>query len=141
EELQRVIGKDDQVNKLADYCRRILNKGETKGIKHSHITYYIVEQLERIGDIYKKIAKYLLDNNLVLDSNNKVDFENVHKLLIMYRELFYDFNLEKMEEFGERFYELKSSLNNNNNNKLGLYQEFLLEHIFDMNGALLTARI
>ncbi len=142
EKLQEVVLKDDQVNKLSDFCRRILNKGEIKLIVKPNVVYYLVEQLERIGDVYKKIAKYAIDNKM--DKNSKNLLRDINLMLVFYREMFYSFKLDKVEEFYKMFEFLNGklvSLKEKGYTEDLILQEFLLEYIFDLNGALITIKL
>jgi phosphate uptake regulator len=138
---QSIIAKDDQVNKIADFCRRVLNKGENRHISKPHVTYYIVEQLERIGDVYKKIAKLCIEEKISRTNELIKICKEVLALFILYRHIYYDFNLEKIENFGTSFKVLQNKIKDLPTSPLLIYQEMLAEHIYDMNGALLTSKI
>jgi phosphate uptake regulator len=138
---EAVIRKDDQVNKIADFCRRVLNKGETRHIKRPHVTYYIVEQLERIGDIYKKLAKLAINKQIIRTPETDHICTETLSLFILYRHVYYDFSLEKIENFGTSFKALQIKINEIKPTKLLIFQEMLAEHMYDMNGALMTSRI
>jgi phosphate uptake regulator len=142
EELMEVIKKDDQVNKLSDFCRRILNKGEIKLIVKPNVVYYLVEQLERVGDVYKKLAKYAIDNQMSVGSKKLL--RDINLLLVYYREMFYCFKLDNVEEFYRMFEFLSGRLADFKEKGYSedlLLQEFLLEYIFDLNGALVTIKL
>jgi len=145
--LSKVVEKDEQINRLADFCRRVINSGNLKNVGKSTLHYYIVEQLERIGDIHKKIAQLLLDNKIKPNEQTIAIFLELHEFFKAYHKLFYDFNLEATEQFGKEFYALREKMRTHyvEENKeyypLLMYEEFLLETIFDMNGALLTLNV
>ena len=143
EDLERVIQKDDQVNRLADFCRRILNMGDTKFVFKPHVIYYVVEQLERIGDIYKKLAKHMLKKSGICDEELKEMFLKAQGFLVQFRELFYNFEMGKFENFGGTFYLFAQKLEELEDKDSYFVFNFrcLLETIFDMNGALLTVKI
>tara|TARA_Y100000310_G_scaffold345415_1_gene464738 strand:- start:7009 stop:7875 length:867 start_codon:yes stop_codon:yes gene_type:complete len=134
--LAKVIEKDEQVNRLADYCRRIINSGNLKGIEKLPVQYYIVEQLERMGDVIKKIAKNTKDTSLLEKmTSTKHFFEMFHKL-------YFEFSLERMEAFGKEFYSLRDQFKETKDySQITAFQEVLLETIFDMNGAIFTMRL
>lgn len=146
--LKKVIEKDGQINRLADFCRRIINSGETKMLEKPGILYYIVEQLERIGDMYKSFAQLAITKDISLSSESRVLFLEIQQLFIQYRTLFYKFNLEGFEQFGKTFYSLRDKVKDIPLQKLSqeqknllIHQNYLLETIIDMNGALLTLHI
>ncbi len=138
--LRKVIEKDDQVNKLADLLRRVVNSGDTKLLYKPHIMYYLVEQLERMGDCYKGMARHVLDEKQPLTKSDKASLEKINALLLLYRKMFYDFTLEDVERFGTAYVMLQTQLKAVSS-PLSVYQRLLIENIFDMNGALLTARL
>jgi phosphate uptake regulator len=136
-----VVAKDDQVNKLADFCRRVINLGELKHEKKVGVIYYVVEQLERIGDIYKKIALLAKENNSKLKKQDIEHFKEINDLFISYRKMYYSFNLDSAEDFGKSFDTLKHKITAKDTSFYSIYQDFLVEQIFDMTGALLTLRL
>ncbi|MBS3170733.1 phosphate uptake regulator PhoU [Candidatus Woesearchaeota archaeon] len=139
EALKKIIEKDDQINRLADFCRRVLNKDETQIILSSGSVYYIVEQLERLGDYYKAIARRLIDRKIGFTKKDVDLFKALGEYFILLRELYYDFNLEKYELFGVRRKELLSMIPEKSD--LLWYQGFILETVFEMNGILATQRL
>jgi phosphate uptake regulator len=143
EDLERVILKDDQVNRLADFCRRILNVGDTKFVFKPHVIYYVVEQLERIGDLYKKLARRMLKDSGLCDDDLREMFLKTQGFLVQFRELFYNFEMGKFENFGGTFSLFVSKLEalEDRDAFLVFNLRCLLETIFDMNGALLTVKI
>ncbi|MSR86505.1 phosphate uptake regulator PhoU [Candidatus Woesearchaeota archaeon] len=145
--LKAIVDKDDQINRIADFCRRVINSGEQILIDKPHIIYYLVEQLERIGDLYKKIAQLALDKKIVSTPSITAHFSDLNALFVSYRTLFYNFNIPSVEDFGKEFYALRKKIENGTSKEDGLYfpillyQGYLLETIFDLNGALLTKNI
>ena len=145
--LKAVIDKDDQINRIADFCRRVINSGEQILLDKPHIVYYLVEQLERIGDLYKKIAQLAFEKKITSTPAITSHFSDLNTLFVSYRTLFYNFNIEGVEKFGKEFYALRTKIEMGNTKDGGayfpilLYQGYLLETIFDLNGALLTKHI
>ena len=134
--LKNIILKDNQANKLADFCRRAINSGETKRLSKPGVVYYIIEQLERLGDLYKKIASLDLE---ATDKQNNL--KNINDLFVSFRELYYNFSLENIEKFNEMFEKIRKDLESLEKTEFVIYQEFLAGQIFDMNGALLTLKV
>ena len=65
-------------------------------------------------------------------------------MLVFYREMFYSFKLDKVEEFYKMFEFLNGklvSLKEKGYTEDLILQEFLLEYIFDLNGALITIKL
>jgi phosphate uptake regulator len=134
-DFRKVIEKDGQINRLADFCRRVINKEMV--IEKPALGYYIVEQLERIGDIYKRFAKLQIGRKGVTNDETKGLLIEINKLFVRYRELFYNFSYEKFEDFGRDFFELREEVKLRENSEL----VYLLYSIFDMNGVLLIRNL
>jgi phosphate uptake regulator len=138
EALKRVVEKDSQINRLADFCRRVLNRDETNLLYHSGVMYYLVEQLERMGDYYKVVARRLIERKIGYTKKDLEVFKMLGEFFVMFRELFYEFNFEKFEAFGKRYKELQTMIPEKSD--LLWYQGFILETIFDFNGVLTTRK-
>ncbi|MBU2638733.1 MAG: phosphate uptake regulator PhoU [Nanoarchaeota archaeon] len=63
--LQQLLSKEHNINKFSYYALRLLNKYGYKGYKPS-VFSYIVEQLERIGDVYVELIGLLLKTDMKL---------------------------------------------------------------------------
>jgi phosphate uptake regulator len=105
---------EENNNRLTTYCRRILNK---KGYAGNRLTfiYYIVEQLEKIADEFKYIARHV-DGSKALAK--KVDkevlryFSDVIVFMRMYYSLFYleETGTEKEKQKIREIYDKKKEL-------------------------------
>lgn len=139
--------KDKEINKLADFCRRILNK---KGYSKYLLTppmYFIVEELEKLADHYKDIMIYTLTRNfqtsrLLIDYYSKtIDYFKE------FYEIFYKFDIPRIAEFGKQRTVLISrgaDLFNNVEKDECLILHHLVsvvEKTFDMNGPLMAVRL
>lgn len=144
--LQKVIEKDGQNNRLADFCRRVLNSGDMKSTQKAPVLYHIVEQLERIGDAYKDLARFSLTFNTPSPASLSL-FKEIQALFLQYRVLFYKFDLGGFEDFGKQFYALREkfqepmSRSSLEERVFVVHLYHLLELIIDMNGALLTLHL
>ena len=135
--LKRVVDKDSQVNRLADFCRRVINTGETQHIIKPNVLYYVVEQLERIGDIYKKIAKYSIEHTV--KKEQLVILFDVNEFFIFHRKLFYNFNNKDLEDFGLKYNLISNKfISLNSSDFVSFNLKVLLDSLFDLNGALIT---
>ena len=124
--ITEIIHKDDQVNRLADSARRYLNKRQG-----DCLSYAFVEQLENIGDSYKRVGQAGLEKKSIslkgLSSLNEI-------LKHIYR-LYYAFSLEELETFGTAIEEVKKSTQEPKE----LY--LLYTQLFDIHGLALTKNI
>lgn len=97
------------VNKLSDYCMRILNLQGLNDFKVSNVNYLIVFLLEEIGDVYAQIARDVSADPEVLLTRNVFDlFEDANVLL----ELSHKFLLNPKKEYYISFHERRNVLKN-----------------------------
>ena len=140
-ELKNIILRDHNINKYSDFCRRILNKRNISENKNAPL-YCIVEQLEKIGDIYRDLCDYVSENKLKLEKSSLEICEKINELLLEFYELFYKFDFERLEQFGNKKEEIKILFNKSRTND---QINFLLNNILlttaDLNGALMTYKI
>jgi phosphate uptake regulator len=95
---KKLIIRDINVNKLANFCRRVVNKRGQNSYQQDTALYHVLEQLEKIGDSYKDINKALLDDDKL--SSETLDFyERINLLLKDYEDIFFEFNLAKVNVF------------------------------------------
>lgn len=140
EELKNVTLRDHNINKYSDFCRRILNK-KAISEKNSPL-YHIIEQIEKIGDIYRDLCLYVSENKLKLNKETLDIYENVNSFFNAFYETFYKFNLPNLEEFGQKRNEirelLKTSLTKFQDKQVLFYLNNIFTTTFDLNGALMT---
>ncbi|MBI2672015.1 phosphate uptake regulator PhoU [Candidatus Woesearchaeota archaeon] len=141
EDLKNVVLKDQQINKYSDFCRRLLNKRTIT--ENNSALYCIVEQLEKIADIYRELCKYIYENKTSLEKEVLEIYENINNFLFNFYEIFYKFDLEKIENFGNKRNEILSLIKNSKSKEKNIL--FYLNNIFtmtyDLNGALMTHKV
>ncbi|MCX6709592.1 MAG: AbrB/MazE/SpoVT family DNA-binding domain-containing protein [Candidatus Woesearchaeota archaeon] len=145
--LKNIKLRDDNLNRFADFCRRVINKNGCPGFKRTAPIYFITEELEKIGDSYKDLAEHLAENKTSLSKKTLNLYGEINSFLRDFYELFYSFNLVKYEEFGKK--KNKILLELENQMKIAKKDEVivlsflnnLLNQIFDMNGSLITSFI
>jgi phosphate uptake regulator len=144
--LQSLVLRDSNINKLTDYLRRSLNKSGTELFKGRVApVYFIVETLEKIGDIYRDICKHAL----ATESYPSKDFLSLLKMLNeffkKFHSLFYKFDFEKLDEFlsekKEIIDEIEQQIKKQNatDYKYMLLAYNLVNLIYDMNGPLMAS--
>ena len=143
EKLETLILRDKYVNRFSDYCRRVVNK---KGYYFSRPgpLYFILEQLEKIGDIYQEMGKKLQETNVKLSKDVTNSLNSVNNYLRDFYNLYYKYSDADMQEFlktrkvlTKKLTSLENSVSKNELRFVFLLQSLTLS-IFDMNGALLT---
>ena len=73
--LNDLISRDVTINRVANFSRRLLYKRGSVRAKDLPMTYYIIEELENLGDEYKYMCRYLHENNL------KIKNPEVYKIM------------------------------------------------------------
>ncbi len=143
---QQLIARDATLNKFADYARRCLNKGAVAEMRNSNLQYYLVEQLERIGDDYKKLNRLLVQSP-VQRKEIGAFFVQLHTFLELFSKLFYDFNHKDLRTFGEMQHSLQKEsealflLCSKHEARVASVAQNIFQMIYDMNGALLTYHV
>jgi phosphate uptake regulator len=144
--LETVALTDKDINKYADFCRRLLNQKGLSVSSRPLPMYYIVEQLERIGDAYRDICKGAINGQKISPAAEKIHSEVTEFFRMLY-ECYYKFSLQKMAEIGKKKEELKKRISAaiTAAKKNELPPIFLLDRltddIYDMNGAVMAVRM
>ncbi len=143
--LKNIVLRDDNLNRFADFCRRVLNKTGHPKFQRTAPVYFIVEQLEKIGDSYKDLANFLIENKVKAGNETLKLYQRVNSLLRDFYELFYSFDLLKFDEFGKKrkvlVADIAKQMKKVKKEELIIlsYLNTVVNQIFDMNGPLLTA--
>lgn len=110
--LQKIIERDIIINKFANYCRRIINKKGIAKIKDVPMTYYVIEEVEKLGDEYKHLCRYILDNHIKISNSELFRiFEGVNKLFSDFFYLYFKFSIEKTRQLAEDKKKLMEHIN------------------------------
>lgn len=148
EGMKEIELRDHQINKYSDLCRRMLNIKGLDETKKTTTYYYICEDLEKLGDGYRDLMTFMVKNKIKkIDNATTTLIADLNRLLRLFYEMFYDFSLSKIEEFGGVSERLKkefySRLETNSVKDLRLnhYIYRIFSTLFDMNGSLITANI
>lgn len=96
-ELQKTITqKHDTIEKLTNYCLRLLNKKGHLDYKKTSLFYYFIFELEEIADVYNFIAKESLEKRLKPSKEALKLFEHVNKSWDTFYKMFYKYDKEKV---------------------------------------------
>ena len=143
--LSNVSLSDYNINKFTDFCRRILNKKGHPRFKKIAPIYYIIEELEKVGDNYNDICRYVVENNVKVKSKDLLElYEGINNFYTLFYELFYKLELEKLRSLGLMKKDLDKKIKKlipktNKSESEVLYNlRVILERVFDMNGALIA---
>jgi len=144
EEMKKVVLIDDAVNRCCDFCRRLLNIEPKIGKPPS---YFIIEQIEKIGDIYRDICRDMALKPFKLSSTMTEIYRDVNSLFYDFYELFYKFELKKIDLFSRKAKKIREKIVEYIPNVprkeiiILIYLKSILESTFDMNGPLLTQKL
>jgi len=148
ESMKEIELRDQLINKYSDICRRILNLKGLDTTRKTTTYYFISEELEKIGDGYRDLIRFIIKNKISRANDVSLDImKEINQLLRLFYEAFYDFDLIKIEEFGKKSEKLKkefsslSETKSSNDLKINNYLYRIFSMVFDMNGSLLTANI
>jgi hypothetical protein len=97
EECLRLAQRERLVSKLANFCERIVSSQAQTEYKQDCSLFCLLEQLEKIGEEYRRLNTIIgtcetKPSKFVLDY-----YEQVNKSLREHYELFFDFDLQKMD--------------------------------------------
>jgi Na+/phosphate symporter len=91
--LGSIGASDSTINKLTNFCKRILNKKGYKDQKSNNYVYCIVWEIERIGDEYKDICHWLGTAKKSKISRNILQiYKETNEFLRNFYNLFYKFD-------------------------------------------------
>ncbi len=142
-----VAALDDDINRHVNFCRRTLNTLGHKVASRVAPTYHVVEQLERVGDCYKRLCFAAAEtepaskrwlNDLLADANFFVR---------KFYELYYKFSLAGVAEFWKERERLEKSVAASfevaGKRELPIVSAIseIIDNVAGANGALLTARL
>jgi phosphate uptake regulator len=149
--LSAIALRDKDVNKISDFCRRVLNTAGTQEYKRVAPGYYMVEQVEKLGDVYRDIAVDL--SSVVSDGDVNISpetlrlFAETNAYFRQFYEVYGKFDLEKVDDFCEQGFRLKKVFEEHfkkaprDELKLLFNLQSIVGSTFDMNGALMAAHL
>ena len=143
EVLKSITIRDHNINKLCDFCVRALNKRDEGGFKKSKPLYYIVEQLERIGDLHKEISRLVVDSEIDVSKETLEVYRLILDYFREYYELFYKFRASSLEEFGRKRIDIQARIENlidsvpRKEIRVAMYMNNLYFRIYGMIGSMM----
>jgi len=99
ERLHESISSENTINRFCIFLERLLNKNGVDNFKKTNFLFTTAYQLEKIGDEYKYICTYLLDNKKIkLSKETMVFFKRVNDYLDLFYHHFYKYNPNDLEK-------------------------------------------
>ena len=143
--IKNVILADNNVNKFTDFCRRVINKKSDLKFRKVPPLYYILEELEKIGDEYKDLCKYYLKCPIKLSKEILKFYEEVNEYFNNLYDLFYKFDTKKIKILGDKKQELDKEIEDLYKKRskaecrILFFLNILIDRIFHTNGAIIAA--
>lgn len=97
EELKTIQFIEGSINKFSNFCRRIVNKEGYNPIDQNGALYFILTNLEFLGDEYKNLSQYLIEKK-------KMDKELIpilERIKILYDNVYRIFKTKDRQKAGE----------------------------------------
>ncbi|MBI2144910.1 phosphate uptake regulator PhoU [Candidatus Woesearchaeota archaeon] len=145
--LQKVAEIDRDVNRYVNFCRRTLNVTGHKVTKRVAPTYYLVEQLERVGDCYKNLCAALSKSKSMPSTKLKDSLTDANFMVRKFYELYYKFSLLNLSEFWKekekvqgKIAEVLTSTREGELHPMFILSE-IVNNVVDANGPLLTLKL
>lgn len=107
-DLEHIQFIDFNVNKFVNFCLRFLNKKGFKEYDKTPSIYSIVQGLENVGDLYKKIANEITESKLKLSREKIEILKDINSLFKEYQHLFYNFDDKKAVSFVLKYRNIKN---------------------------------
>lgn len=141
--LKNIAVMDKDTNKIADFCRRTLNKSGYSEFRKTPAMYFIVEQLEKIGDVYRDICIYQSESKLKISSETLLLLADANSLFDLFYQCFYKFDFKKIVEMDRKRKELAKKIETAKKTdvKMLVMLDRIKELVFDLNGALMVVKI
>ncbi len=147
EGLNNIILIDQSINKFTDFLRRTLNRTGYSKLKRTPPFYYVLEELEKIGDDYKEIYEYVSKKHVALNKHILAMFVDTNELLELFYGLFYKFELQKIKTLHDKKIILDDEMQRLMEKHRGEELEVLIhlwsiaDRIYNMKGPLTTAML
>jgi len=145
--LQNLVLRDRDINKLTDFCRRVLNKEQSGSTERTKPLYFMVEEIEKIGDDYRDLLREIVNNNVKLSKDIMDFFREVNRFLRFFYDTFYNYSNDNIAEFVkkkkelERKYDVLLKKAKPGQIKALIYIHKILYLTFDMNGPLMAYKL
>ena len=109
--LESIEEKHTTITKFASYCLRLINQDNSKSIKKSFFLYHTIATLDKITDIIKYASRDALNSKGKFKKETVQALSIIDKSIRSYYELFYKFNISKLNDFEKNRNEFKNLLN------------------------------
>jgi phosphate uptake regulator len=101
---------ETNINKLSDYCMKILNSRGLEDFKKSNSNYLTIFILEEVGDLYSEIARNMAESQKKISPEIISIFEEINALLELSKKLFLNQKKETYINFHEERNRVKNKI-------------------------------
>ena len=108
--IKTIEEKHDNINKFVSYCLRLLNKYGYPDVKKTSFYYHIIASIDKLVDILKYNARDILMYNKKFNKETIKILENIDKSILMYYELFYNFDIKLADKLSQNRDYVKNSI-------------------------------
>ncbi len=98
EAYHKLVLRDQNVNKLTDFCRRLVHKRKQREYESDMALYHVIEQLEKIADRYGAINTHLQRSRRKPGEHAVAMYTRANTLVRSYEKLFFDFDLQRADQ-------------------------------------------
>lgn len=92
----------DNINKFVSYSLRLLNKYGYPDVKKTSFYCHIIASIDKIVDILKYSARDIVYYKIEFNKESIRIFEEIHESIVLYYDLFYNFNLKTVDKLSQR---------------------------------------
>lgn len=145
--IKKIILIDKSIDNYSDFCRRLINKQKID-VNFNPITLYsIIEQLEVLGDCYKKLCDSILSIDLIPHEKLLITLlKDIENLIRLVQDILFKPGIDKIKLLGNFEIKIKNKLKELSKNKslnFVIYARVLVlfDVAFDIKSPLLTTVI
>ena len=112
--INNIKSLEETNNRYTGFCSRLINKDALKYGSNKNFMYTIVEELEKIADVYKYICCYLYENPETvkeIDKRTAALYSVTGELLVDFINLFKSYNIKRVPQIFQRRKEIISEAN------------------------------
>ena len=145
--LKMVSLRDKDVNNIADYCRRLINSYSHQIEGRAYPLYFIIEQVEKIGDLYKGLCNFLIENRYDANGDLAEILEQTNLFFDDFYNAYFNFDVRKMPIFlnnKNKLIKRLDALSDKSSKEeyaLLFYIRSMVDQIYDMNGSLMSTKL
>lgn len=142
DKLSNIIVIDRMIDRHADFCRRVLNSGNSFENQRTGPLYVLVEQTEIAADVLKRICNTSIKKGKPEESVIKL-FSKVNDMIRLFYTSLFNFNMDNMVKLGKLEVQIRQEVESikTKDTAVLIHVYTLFETVFEMKSALMTMRI